>query len=289
MPYWLADPAPWPGNIMTNFGVIMEGTLTLGHKPEALPVPLMILLSALGLASAICTCVYAVGRLRGAAWRQFATSPGTGRFAALTIPFLLGCLPVLALRAPAFGIFDRYFIPHLFVAIALALALCARLTTNLNWTGLNWAGLTSSLVLALYAIATTHDYFADARAKLQAAQQVLRAGNNRTSVIGGFEFDLWTQAEIAGHVNNNLLTFPKDAYHQVDDCNGPDEVLAWWRDLAPALQARYVVTLTPFADMKNAFEPVEYWRWLPLSKNYVYVESPAPQDTPLTCKPDTEN
>jgi hypothetical protein len=108
--------------------------------------------------------------------------------------------------------------------------------------------------------------------------------------MSGFEFDAWTQIERSGYINNKHVKFPANAFHQIDDCNGPDDTLAWWRDMDPDLAARYVVALTPLSGMQpTTFAPVEYWRWLPLGKYRVYVETVDKQTPSLTCKPDTHS
>jgi hypothetical protein len=273
IPFWLADPMPWLGNTITNYGVTISENLSVGEKPVVLSDNLMLALAALGLAAAFC----AFGSTRGL------TEGGLGRFAALTVPFLFLYTIVLDIRAPSFGLYDRYFIPHLFVILVLALGLYARRNQSLNWAALATGGM-----FAIYALATTHDYFAEARAKWRGAEEVVGAGYPRTAVIAGFEYDLWTQTEVSGHVNNPLVRFPAGAFQQMEDCNGPDDTLAWWRSFAPDLRARYVVTLTPIAELrKSEFANVEYGRWLPLGTYRVYVESVAAGEPALTCKPDT--
>jgi hypothetical protein len=276
--YWLSDPLPWQGNTITNYGIIMSGTVSLGEKPVILSKGLMVLLSSIGLTAAIYALVGFVSRLRG-----LRSDSGLRRFALLTLPFLLIYTLVLLGRSPGFGLYDRYLVPHLFIVSILALGLYATQTRKIS--GVSW---TVGGVFALYAIATTHDYFAEARAKLRATQEVLSAGYKRTAVISGFEFDSWTQTLQSGHVNNSLIKMPPNAYAQVDDCNGPDEVQAWWRSLDPSLEARYVVTLSPIAGMQPSdFPNIEYRRWLPFGVYRAYVETIEKNAPLLTCKPDT--
>jgi hypothetical protein len=269
--YWLSNPMPWVGNTLTNYGVISNGMLTLGDRPLVLSQSLMLLLSTIGITSA----VYAAPRLG----LIINTESNLGRLCILTMPFLFLYALVIAWRGPAFGLFDRYLIPHLFMAILVLLGILASKVRSVGPIG--WAFLA---IFAAYALATTHDYFAEARAKLQAAQQLLHAGHKRDSIMGGFEFDSWTQVERHGHLNNQLLKFPPGAYVQRDDCNGSDDTQAWWLSMTPAVKARYVLTLTPLQGLQpSGFAPVKYQRWLPWARFQVYVQQVPENEPPLTC------
>ncbi len=273
LPIYLAAPLPWQGNTITSYGVIISGGVSFGDKPAILSGPLMIALAALGLASAVYALSNAIRHLP------------RGRFLFLTAPFLLLYTAVIVGRSPAQGLFDRYLIPHLFVAIALLLMVQSRQMQRLSPIT-----LTTAAIFLLYALATTHDYFAEARARLKATEEVLRAGNSRIAVISGLEFDSWTQLERTGYVNNERLKYPPHAYRQMDDCNGPDDTQEWWRSMMPDIAARYVVTLTPINGLQaSQFPPVEYGRWLPPGRFRVYVEQVEKGSPPLTCKPDTGN
>jgi hypothetical protein len=271
IPYFLANPLPWIGNTLTNYGVITSGGISFGDKPVVLSGPLMIALAALSLASA----AYSGFNIR--------RHPPAGRFLVLTAPFLLLYTLVIFGRSPAQGVYDRYSIPYLFVAATLLLVVQSKQSQRLSRVT-----LAGGAVFLLYALATTHDYFAEARARLEATQQVLRAGNKPTSVLSGLEFNSWAQIEWTGHVNNEKLQFPPNSYHQIDDCSGPDDTLEWWRSLTPDVAAPYVVTLTHINGLQpSGFAPVEYWRWLPLGRYHVYVEQVEKGSPALTCKPDT--
>jgi hypothetical protein len=261
--YWLASPLPWIGNTMTQYGVISPHTVSFGDKVKVLPDWLVLALGTAGLTSAL----YALVQLR-----PFTVNSARGRFAALTLPFLFAYVAVLGFRATSFGLFDRYLIPLFFVAGALALS------TSQKVGRLSWA---VGVIFALYAVATTHDHFAEARAKLQAMRTIMHAGHSRATVLGGFETDAWAQADIRGYVNNDQVDYPADAYRDADDCSGPPETQVFWRSETPDLKGSYVVSLTPLPGLaKSEFAPVEYWRWLPPRLSHVYVSK---ADPPLTC------
>ncbi len=262
--YWLADPVPWLGNIVTNYGVTISNNISYGEKPAILPDTFMLLLATLALAAAC--YAWQSGHIK-----QWSKDP----FALLTVPFLFFYTLILCSRAPTFGLFDRYFIPHLFVLLVFTLRM-------------NPAGALSRLTLilgctyAIYALATTHDYFAEGRAKTQAAEEIMRAGISRTSIMAGFEFDSWTQVDQAGYVNDPSVK----SYRQTENCNGPDDANQWWRSMTPAIQGRYVVTLTHLEGMlPSEFPALPYRRWLPRGEFHVLIEKPSEADAPLVCEP----
>lgn len=261
---WMAHPLPWLGNTITQYGVISSGTVSFGDKDKVLSDLAVLLLGTVGL-----TCAaYALWRR----WGPFTITTGSGKFAALTLPFMVAYVAVLAFRATSFGLFDRYLIPLLFIAGTLALSASARINRS-SWV--------LCAVFGLYALGTTHDHFAEGRAKLEAMQQILRAGHARNTVLGGFESDMWAQADITGYVNNEQLDYPPDAYHDADDCSGPPDTQAFWRSETPDLKGSYIVSISPLNDLQlSEFAPITYWRWLPPHKSLVYIEKANP---PLIC------
>ena len=75
---------------------------------------------------------------------------------------------------------------------------------------LAWFTLT---IFALYAIASTQELDSLARARVTAIQKLESAGIAANQIEGGFEHDYWTEACLAGHVNDARLQNPPDAYH----------------------------------------------------------------------------
>lgn len=264
----LSQPMPWLGNTITQYGVLSPHTVIYGEKPRILSKNLIRLLGTLGLTTFTLAACALIRMLR-------IRTPRKGnltRFAMLTIPFLLAYLGALAFRATSFGLFDRYMIPVLFICTVVTVAAAPRLTS---------ASIGIAIVFGLYALATTHDYFAEARAKLEAVKEVVQAGHPRNSISGGFEFDAWTQTELAGFVNNEAIDNPPDAYRETDDCNGASDVQLFWREYTPDIKASYLLSLTPLNELKpSEFSPVSFQRWLPPGTYFVYVEK---VDPPLSC------
>lgn len=275
--YRYAHPLPWLGNTLTEYGVLLPTTVSVGERPGVLSPALIVILAAIGLAVGF----YAgCSLLRQLTWKNLAGT-GLGRFLALTAPFVIGYVFVLALRAPGYGLYDRYLIPLVFVESIAVLGIYARSNSKISRLGLSAAAL-----FAAYAIATTHDYFAEARAKLAATAELLDAGIGRESILSGFEFDLWTETDRTGHVNNKLVKFPANAYRLTEDCDGEDDTAVWWREIVPDLSQRYVVSISYLDDLRTTkFPPIAFWRWLPPTRSNVYVEEVDPAYPPLSCQP----
>lgn len=261
--YGLSQPMPWLGNTISSYGIISPHTVIYGEKPQLLSPTIVLLLGTVG----ITTLVLAISSLV----RTFGEHQLTA-FATLTFPFLVAYTGALAFRATSFGLFDRYMIPLLFLFSVASISAAPRL---------NRAAILAAVIFGVYALATTHDYFAEARAKLQAATEIMQAGHPRTSFSGGFEFDAWTQADLTGFVNNDAVDNPPDAYRDTDDCTGTPDVQVFWREETPDVKAQYVLSLTPLNSLKPSnFPPVRYHRWLPPGTKYIYINK---ADPPLTC------
>ncbi len=259
----LRQPMPWLGNTITKYGVISPRTVVYGEKPEILSKHVMLLLGTIGLSSFALAIAALIRRFR---------TQGASHFEMLAVPFAFVYIAVLAYRATSFGLFDRYMIPIFFLALTMILS-AAR--------NIGRVGLAAAFVFTIYAVATTHDYFAEAGAKLEATREIMQAGNPRNTISGGFEFDAWTQTDLTGHVNNEAVDYPDDAYRETDDCNGPPDTQVFWREETPDVKAKYVLSLTPLVNLQAShFTPVKYRRWLPWATSFIYIET---ADPPLNC------
>src|SRR5206468_992005 len=116
--------------------------------------------------------------------------------------FSLVYLPLMELQSIRRGQNDRYFLPlmPLIVLWLLRGTGAAASAVPSKWRdGVGWSIV---VVFALYAIASTHDYIAQARARTQAADELERAGISRTAITAGFEYDAWTQLRLLGYMND---------------------------------------------------------------------------------------
>jgi hypothetical protein len=261
--YLLADPLPWAGNTLSPNGVLSSHLDVAGQKAVVLSPVAIWLIATAGLTT---FAMMAIPRPR--------ISIESSRLVILTLPFLLVYVAAIAIRGPFFGIYDRYSIPAIATAAMLLLSACKKVPAP-AWMALG--------IYALYGVATAHDSFAGARARLEVTNRLLASGLRRTDIISGFEYDCWTEVEKTGYINNDQIQVPAHAYHNFDDCNGPESVQFWWRSLAPSIHARYLVTLTPIPNMEPASVSVPYRTWLPFGTQYVYAQQ---SKEPLTCKPE---
>jgi hypothetical protein len=264
--YLLADPLPWAGNTLSQFGVLSSHLDVAGEKPLVLS-PLALWLIA--TASLTTFAVMAVLLIRA----RPALSKESLHVAVLTLPFLLVYIAAIAIRGPFFGLYDRYAIPVIMILSLLLLSACKKLPA-VAWIALG--------IYALYGVATGHDSFSAARARLEATKRLLAGGVQRTHILSGFEFDCWTQVEQTGYINSEEIQNPANAYHDYDDCNGPAYLQYWWRSLTPSVHALYLVTLTPIPHLEPPSVRVTYRTWLPFGTQHVYAQ---PLKEPLTCKP----
>ncbi len=269
--YFLAQPLPWVGNLLSPDGVLRSGLVAPGDKPVVLSRVAILIIATTGITGLVCGLA-AIWRLRIRMTVDFV------RLAVLTAPFLALYVALIAARGPVFGLFDRYTLPLTTVAMVMLLLVFQRVSDK-GLPAIAWVLLG---VFAFYAVATTHDSFSGARARLAVAEKLRRGGLKRTEILGGFEFDCWTQVDATGYVNNDEMEFPRDAYQDADDCTGAESLQFWWRSLAPSVRADYVVTVSPLADLEPGIvDRVGYQTWLPWGTHFVYAQR---SKVRLSCK-----
>jgi hypothetical protein len=269
--YVLAQPLPWVGNLLSPDGVLRSGLVSAGDKPVVLSRLAILLIATTGITGFVCGVA--------AIWRSHIRMPvELMRLAVLTVPFLALYIALIAARGPVFGLFDRYSLPLTTVAMVMLLLAFQQLDAK-RLPPIAWALLG---IFALYAVATTHDSFSGARARLAVAEKLRQTGLKRTELLVGFEYDCWTQVDATGYVNNDEMEIPAGAYHDADDCTGADHLQFWWRTLAPSIRANYVVAVSPLPDLEPAIvEKVGYQTWLPYGTHFAYAQR---AKTTLSCK-----
>jgi hypothetical protein len=270
-------PFPWLYNTITVNGILPSNLVTLGEKPTLISPLACELLTFVAILSGLYTCsvFYSLLRQHFRTGRQVLNTK-LGRLSLLVIPFLLVYTGLIIVRAPVFGIYDRYLIPVLAVWSMITLLVYRALRGDATPGRIVFAVTT---IYALYAIATAHDFFAEARAKVEAANTLVQSGIKRSDVLAGFEYDAWTETDLTGHINSDLVS----GYQDANDCNGPDEWQVWWRPHTPHIHARFVLTLTPLGQQPKPIRNVEFTRWLPPMTERIFIQ---PSSEPLSCKPE---
>jgi hypothetical protein len=167
-------------------------------------------------------------------------------------PFTAGYLLLMVTRA---AVFERYFIPLLFVFLVFLLRFYqARIASRLPALTIVFV-----ILFGAYGIVTLHDLLAAGRAGLKAADELRGAGIPRSEIRAGFQYDAWTQIELTGYL------LPKQPWHS------PLECVFWWDKYTPAIHGRYQLSYSPSCFPESEFPPVEYTTWLAPRHQKIYI------------------
>ncbi|SEB75166.1 ArnT family glycosyltransferase [Terriglobus roseus] len=232
--------------------------------PDVLPRWVQALFTAFAFSTAA-TCLLLWSREKRD-WRHVRTAI-RGPLFFLLGPFTAAYLLLVMTRA---AVFDRYFLPVLFVLILLLLRWMERRRDQ----PISVAWVLPLVALTAYGVAGMHDLFALTRARLMAADELRSAGVPRTAFQAGFEYDAWTQLEKTGHVNEPRMRTPAGAYQPwTKPANVSDECVLWFSNYTPSIHPEYVLsnrpgTCYPVADMP----PVHYRTWFAPREHTIYIE-----------------
>jgi hypothetical protein len=115
-------------------------------------------------------------------------------------------------------------------------------------------------IFACYALASTQDVLAMARARAAAVSRLEAAGVPATAITAGFEYDYWTQLTTAGWINRPEIANPS---HRFDPNLGP----------CPAIRPVYRLETQPDGDTEpTGFGAVDYTSWLPPFRRQVRID-----------------
>jgi hypothetical protein len=190
----------------------------------------------------------------------------------LLIVFSAAYVPLLLLKVLvpySYGIWDRYLLP------VFPLATMGFLLVFRRWTGRDQLPLASWFVLVLfgfYGVAQAHDYFVQLRARLAVTQYLEQRGISRTRIMAGFEYDGWTQLEVAGHCNDPGIEKPKGIFIPPPNSPGFVTIYALWR-YTPVVHPDYVVALVQHPDLLvTDLPPTDFRCWLPPFHRHLQVQ-----------------
>jgi hypothetical protein len=280
-PYYALGP--WMENTLTPAGVL--GTAERG-RPVVLTVPVRAALSAgvfLVAAAVLASALLWMSRPRRA-WdemKAFFLRPSSSAAAAaepvVAQSMLLLCAGYLALlltRCALNASYDRHVLP---LIPCLAIPLLAHRQRRGGGAGASPAAWALLGVFALYAVASTQDVMSLARARVAAAQRLRDAGIPRARIDAGFEYNLWTELETTGYVNDRRIRNPPGAYRP-------------GLGRTPSYHPLYRIESQPTPNTApTAFGAVPYTSYLPPFRREVfirrYVDDPAPASpAPLTAR-----
>jgi hypothetical protein len=248
--------APWMHNIVTASGILIPELW--GDKPVVLgPVSQGILtaLVVLVIGALVQQGLPRLSSFLRAGWKEMVWAANrTQTFAELLALSVLGCLVIVAVRAVmresgSFG--DDYMLPWLPLFLILLLLALYRPDMELNWR-LGWTALA---VFAAYGIATTHDFYSEARARVGAFERLEMEGIAPRHVDGGLEPVEWTQLMTVGYTCNPSARPPSGD----PACRN-------------VLDPRYFLAFSAVPDfVPSRFAPEPYRTWLPPYRQQVLI------------------
>ena len=184
----------------------------------------------------------------------------------LLLPFLLAYLGLIAPRAGFDGIWDRYVIPLLFIAMIFIL----RFYQQRIGARLPVAALVLAICFGAYATAAVHDQMAMYRARVAAVNEVLAMGVPPTSVSGGWDYDGWTELQLSSHIIDRRMRVPAGVTLPTPTHYGLTNCPWFYCDMFPHVVPRYTISLHADPIPGSGFQPVPYGTWV-LPAGTVYV------------------
>lgn len=137
---------------------------------------------------------------------------------------------------------------------------------------LSWVALA---FYACFSVAGLHDWVSISRARLEAAEQIRRAGVSRTAIQAGVEYDSWTQLEAEGHINHPGIHKPPQAFRDIPEgVDFPPKCAASWLSTlyTPAVRPTYFLIHKPLpCVIPSGFSPVIYRTWLPPFQRQILI------------------
>lgn len=257
---------PWiPHILMAEFSAAKDARIDLVPAQSfELPAPGRIGVSLLVMAAAalLAMRLREVGRSR----RESLDIPKPGnddwnKMLWLLGPFTAAYVVLLVPRAWFECLLDRYLLDLMPVAIVLFIGAWQR------WIAPRLPGIcvVTLAVYAALAVAGAHDSFAWQRARLAAVNELRASGIAQTAILGGFEYDGWTQIQDGGHINDPRIQIPAGAWDSRPLQSGfAKNCDLDFIDFTPAIKPKFAVAAKPGPCLLPApYPPVRYRAWLP--------------------------
>jgi hypothetical protein len=183
----------------------------------------------------------------------------------LLAPFALAYLGMLLLRGAFVGVYDR----HLLLLLPIGALFLLRFFQDRVQPDLPRASLILVGLLALYAVAGTHDAFSAYRARIAAIGELRAAGIPDNAIDAGMEHDLMVHIERFGHVDNPEISAPVP----IQFAALPENCKPMSAGLAPEMVPGYKLSFDPEAcGGPSRFAPVTYRGWLGMYSSTLYID-----------------
>jgi hypothetical protein len=185
----------------------------------------------------------------------------------LLAPFTIAYILLLIPSAATVGLFDRYTLGLLVVAlICLVRYYQDRIQPRVPLAGVVLVG-----IMAIYGIAVTHNLFSFYRARLAIAADLRAAGVPDTSVDNGWEYNMPVELQHADFLNNFRIVLPANAYVPTPPLPAGTCSMKF-HNFTPHIHPLYGISFDPNACYGSApFAPVTYSRWLASKPSTLYV------------------
>jgi hypothetical protein len=208
-------------------------------------------------------------------WHVLDSIRGVSSPLGIFISFAAGYLPLLLLKSVVpggAGLFDRYLLPIIPIATIIGLRIYSSAVGKTRPPHLGWVALG---LAAYYGVAQTHDYFSLLRARLKLTNALEAHGIPRHKIMGGFEYDGWTQITEVGYYNDARIEDASFHYVAPKPLTFQTDYFLW--QLAPVVQADYVVCLAEHPELTTTnLHPITYRAWLPPYSRRCLVQTTDP-------------
>jgi|GEM_PF-5840647 len=230
----------------------------MGEEPVLLGLSLRVALSCLTLLLLTGAAVYLLfPGLRAAGVPPVRERIRRGQLRWILLPFFLAYSLLFATRTIPF---DRYLMP---LTLLAGIAVLRFLERNSGWRNAFIGVVAMVVLLGWMDVSLLHDEFSLYRARVQAADQLVRAGIPRDHIYGGFEYDGWTEIEKTGYIKDPRLKLKpgEQAF---------DPTLEWvgfpgpfyTRGYMPSIIPDYVITHSLYPTLeRSSFPDVTYRTW----------------------------
>jgi hypothetical protein len=259
---------PWLPNTLNWQGIL--GDAPLPGRPVVLTRPVRVV-CALVVYFTACIMAAQITKAREITRRVVRTTfePGSS-FTLVAMSLVSTVYLVMAiLRSVDIDVFDRYLLPLLPWAATLLILETTKVENGIpilrRTMPIAWGLLA---LFAMYAILSTQDLWSLARARVTATRELQTSGALRTAIDAGFEYNVWTELSLSGHINNHRVLNPRGAYQP-------------GKTQTPRVVPMYRLEYQPSSNTSpSEFAAVPYFSLMPPFHKHVNIDRVLPEPKP---------